>query len=109
MLDKWFGKKQPIYNSAICEARFWSCTSFCWSTTQLKFYVIHDYLNNLYCNDIIGVIYRHPKMDVNNYIDDKLDILIHNLSFEKNKKIFIVGDFNFVLLKISNNTETVNF
>ena len=59
-------------------------------------------------NDIIDVIYRHPKMDVNNFIDDKLDTLVHNLSFEKNKKIFIAGDFNFDLLKITNNTEIVS-
>ena len=47
-------------------------------------------------------------MDVNNFIDDKLDTLVHKLSFEKNKKIFIAGDFNFDFLKISNNTENIN-
>ena len=66
-----------------------------------------EIINQKESNDIIGVIYRHPKMDVDNFIDDKLDILVHNLSFEKNKKIFIAGDFNFDLLKISNNTETI--
>ena len=42
-------------------------------------------------------------MDVNNFIDDKLDTLVHKLSFEKNKKIFIAGDFNFDLLKMTSN------
>ena len=68
-----------------------------------------EIINQKESNDIIGVIYRHPKMDVNNFIDDKLDTLEYKLSFEKNKKIFIAGDFNFNLLKISNNTENINF
>ena len=48
-------------------------------------------------------------MDVNNFIDEKLDTLMHKLSFEKNKKVFIAGDFNFDLLKISSHIETLNF
>ena len=40
-------------------------------------------------------------MDVNNFIDKKLETLMHKLSFEKNKKVFMAGDFNFDLLKIS--------
>ena len=58
-----------------------------------------EIINQKESNDIIGVIYRHPKMDVNNFIDDNLDTLVHKLSFEKNKKIFIAGDFNFDLKK----------
>ena len=68
-----------------------------------------EIINRNESNDIIGVIYRHPNMDVNNFIDDKLDTLVHKLTYEKNKKIFIAGDFNFDLLKISSNTETINF
>ena len=48
-------------------------------------------------------------MDAKNFIDEKLDILVHKLSFEKNKKIFIAGYFNFDLLKISTHTETSMF
>ena len=68
-----------------------------------------EIINKNESNDIIGVIYRHPNMDVNNFIDDKLDTLVHKLTYEKNKNIFIAGDFNFDLLKISSNTETINF
>ena len=46
---------------------------------------------------IIGVIYRHHNMDAKNFIDEILNTLVHKLSFEKNKKIFIAGDFNFDL------------
>ena len=41
-----------------------------------------EIINQKESNDIIGVVYRHPKIDVNNFIDDKLDTLVHNLSFE---------------------------
>ena len=44
-------------------------------------------------NDIIGVIYRHPNMDVNNFIDEKLGLLMHKLSLDKNKKVFISWRF----------------
>ena len=32
-----------------------------------------EIINQKESNDIIGVIYRHPNMDVNNFIDEKLD------------------------------------
>ena len=46
-----------------------------------------EIINQKQSNDIIGVIYRHPNMDVNNFIDEALDTLMHKLSFEKNKGI----------------------
>ena len=51
----------------------------------------------------------HPNMDAKNFIDEKLDTIVHKFSFEKNKKIFRAGDFNFDLLKISTHTETSMF
>ena len=68
-----------------------------------------EIINQKESNDIIGVIYRHPNMEAKNFIDEKLDTLVHKLLFEKNKKIFIAGDFNFDLLKISTHTETLMF
>ena len=68
-----------------------------------------EIINQKESTNIIGAIYRHPNMDVNNFIDEKLDTLMHKLSFEKNKKVFITGDFNFDLLKISSHIETFNF
>ena len=59
-----------------------------------------EIINQKESNDIIGVIYRHLNMDVNNSIDEKLDILMHKLSFVR---------FNFDLLNISSHMETLNF
>ena len=68
-----------------------------------------EIINSKETNDIVGVIYRHPNMDTQNFIDDKLNSLLNKLSFENNKKIYIAGDFNFDLLKASNHTVTLNF
>ena len=38
-----------------------------------------EIINQKESNDIIGVIYRHPKMDVNNFIDDKLICLLRKI------------------------------
>ena len=48
-------------------------------------------------------------MDTNMFIDNKLNHITNILAKEKNKKIYIAGDFNFDLLKYSNHSETANF
>ena len=48
-------------------------------------------------------------MDTNTFIDKKLNHITNILSKEKNKKIYIAGDFNFDLLRYSNHAETANF
>ena len=58
---------------------------------------------------IIGVIYRHPNMDTTQFIDNKFNDLLVKLSQEINKKVYIAGDFNFDLLKMSTHTATSNF
>ena len=58
-----------------------------------------EIINKKSSNDILGVIYRHPKMDTNLFIDNKLTHITNILAKEKNKKIYIAGDFNFDLLK----------
>ena len=68
-----------------------------------------EIINKKTSNDIVGVIYRHPNMDTNTFIDKKLNHITNILSKEKNKKIYIAGDFNFDLLKYSNHAETANF
>ena len=60
-------------------------------------------------NEIVGVIYRPPKMDTNLFIDNKLTHITNTLAKEKNKKIYIAGDFNFDLLEYSNHSDTSNF
>ena len=60
-------------------------------------------------NDIVGVIYRHPSMCDTDFIDNHMRGLIHKLSSEKNKNIFIAGDFNFDLIKASDHQQTADF
>ena len=48
-------------------------------------------------NIIIGCIYKHPNMDINEFNDDYLNELLDKLSKE-NKSIFLFGDFNINLL-----------
>jgi len=60
-------------------------------------------------NDIIGVIYRHPSMNPDDFNENYLRELMHKLAQEKSKNIYITGDFNFNLLNSSNNEETSEF
>ena len=48
-------------------------------------------------NILIGCIYKHPIMNINEFNDDYLIELLHKLSKE-NKTIFLLGDFNINLL-----------
>ena len=68
-----------------------------------------EIINKKTSNDIVGVIYRHPKMDTSVFIDKKLNHITNILAKENKKKIYIAGDFNFDLLKYSNHTDTANF
>ena len=68
-----------------------------------------EIINKKESNSIIGVVYRHPKMDTFDFNDANLNNLMHSLAKEHKKKIFLAGDFNFDLLKISTHTETENF
>ena len=68
-----------------------------------------EIINKKTSNDIIGVIYRHPKLDPTMFIDHKLAHITNILSKEKNKKVYIAGDFNFDLLKYSNHDKTADF
>ena len=52
-------------------------------------------------NDIVGVIYRHPSMEMDIFNEDKLELLLSKLNCKNNKKIYIAGDFNFDLLKVN--------
>ena len=40
---------------------------------------------------------------------DKLTDLLVKLSYENKKKVYLTGDCNFYLLKVSSNTDTSNF
>ena len=53
--------------------------------------------------------YRHPSMDMDRINDVKLELLLSKLYHEKNQNIYLVGDFNFELLKVNRHDETSGF
>ena len=68
-----------------------------------------ELINNKESNCIVGVICRHLNMNTSLFTDNKLSDLLVKLSYENNKKVYLTGDFNFDLLKISSNTDTSTF
>ena len=48
-------------------------------------------------------------MDTEVFINKKLNHIANILSKEKNKNVYISGDFNFDLLKYSHHSDTANF
>ena len=59
-------------------------------------------------NIIIGCIYRHPNMDLDEFNNNYLNILLDKLSKE-NKSVFLLGDFNVDLLKCYKHAPTNEF
>ena len=48
-------------------------------------------------------------MDMDDFNEVKLELLLSKLYWEKNKKTYLVGDFNFDLLKVNSHDETSVF
>ena len=59
-------------------------------------------------NIIVGCIYRHPCMDLNEFNDSFLNTLLDKISKE-NKSIFLLGDFNIDLLRYDHHNATNEF
>ena len=59
-------------------------------------------------NIIVGVIYRQPSMDLNDFNCNYLNQLIENISKEQ-KSIFLLGDFNVNLLNYNEHNQTNEF
>ena len=59
-------------------------------------------------NIIIGCIYRHPNMDLDEFNDNYLNTLLDKISKE-NKSVFLLGDFNVDLLKYDKHAPTNEF
>ena len=59
-------------------------------------------------NIIVGVIYRHPSMDLADFNCNYLNKLLENTSKEQ-KSIFLLGDFNVNLLNYNEHNETNEF
>ena len=59
-------------------------------------------------NIIVGVIYRHPSMDLTDFNCSYLNELLENISKE-HKFIFLLGDFNVNLLNYNEHNQTNEF
>ena len=59
-------------------------------------------------NIVVGVIYRHPSMDLNDFNCNYLNKLLENISKEQ-KSIFLLGDFNVNLLNYNEHNQTNEF
>ena len=59
-------------------------------------------------NIIVGVIYRHPSMDLVDFISNYLNKLLDNISKEQ-KSLFLLGDFNVNLLNYNEHNQTNEF
>ena len=60
-------------------------------------------------NIIVGCVYRHASMEVNEFNSLFLNTLSENLLSEKNKEIVLLGDFNTDLLKYEKDHNTADF
>ena len=59
-------------------------------------------------NLIVGCVYKHPKMLVNEFHQSYIEPLFEKLSFEK-KKIMLMGDFNINLFNYDSDPNTSDF
>ena len=59
-------------------------------------------------NIIIGVLYRPPNTDVDTF-NDIMNVLLSKLKNEKQKKIYLSGDYNINLLNIENHISSSEF
>ena len=59
-------------------------------------------------NIIMGVIYRHPSMDLTVFNCNYLNKLLENISNEQ-KSIFLLGDFNVNRLNYNEHNQIMNF
>ena len=60
-----------------------------------------EIINDKSPNTIIGCIYRHPSMPLQEFNEDHMEVVIQKLSKEQNKQVFLMGDINVDLLKAS--------
>ena len=56
-------------------------------------------------SNIVGTIYRHPSIDLTDFISNYLNNLLEKISKEQ-KSVFLLGDFNINLLNYNNHNPT---
>ena len=62
-----------------------------------------EIINHKKSNILVGCVYRHPVMDLNEFNDYYLNELLYKLSSE-NKSVILLGDFNVDLMKYDNHS-----
>ena len=67
-----------------------------------------EILNKKQKNMIIGCVYKHPKHEVSDFMNNYITPLLNKLSNE-NKNIMIMGDFNINLINYNDDKNTDNF
>ena len=70
--------------------------------------IFREIINPKKKNIIVGCIYKHPSMDLNEFNENYLNPLLDKLSIN-NKKIYLLGDFNADLLKTDIDSDISNF
>ena len=60
-------------------------------------------------NVIVGCIYKHPTLAINDFTNEFISPLLLKLQKESPKRIFLLGDFNIDLLKYEISLSTNNF
>ena len=70
--------------------------------------VFIEIMNKKTSNIIVGCIYRHPCMHVNDFNENFLAPLLEKISFE-NKTVLLMGNFNINLLKHQEHSATAEF
>ena len=67
-----------------------------------------EILNPRKSNIIIGCIYKHPSMDLNDFDTNYLNNILYKVSKEQTS-VFLLGDFNINLLNYNNHNPTNEF
>ena len=60
-------------------------------------------------NVIVGCIYKHPTLHINDFTNDFISPLLLKLQKESSKRIFLLGNFNIDLLKYEISDSINNF
>ena len=68
-----------------------------------------EIINKQKKNIILGFLYRHPCMEVNEFNDDLFNYLSENLLGEKSKNVILMRDLNVDLLKYKIDSNTADF
>ena len=99
--------KKKIDIIAISETRITKQVSLL-NNLNLNNYSFIEIVNPKKSNILVGVIYRHPSMDLPDFNCNYLNKLLENISKEQ-KSIFLLGDVNVNLLNYDEHDQTNEF